>query len=176
MHKEYRKYCEWEINWWSSYLACWGERHQGDTLQSVVNLLACPCGVEEGHLRDQEDWERVSAWYHGQTPPLPILHPQVPLSNRFAALDIEGKVSGEARECSPKRLPRARQSTLHIETAFARKERRVVVVGDSLLRGTEGPICRLDPSRREVCCLPSAQVRDITRKLPVRDYSFMPLP
>ena len=42
----------------------------------------------------------------------------------------------------------------------------VIVVGDSLLRGTEGPVCRPDPTHREVCCLPGAWVRDITRKLP----------
>ena len=40
------------------------------------------------------------------------------------------------------------------------------MAGDSLLRGTEGSICRLDPSHREMCCLPGARVRDITRKLP----------
>lgn len=41
-----------------------------------------------------------------------------------------------------------------------------MVVGDSLLKGTEGPICQLDPTRREVCSLPGARVKDITRKLP----------
>lgn len=42
------------------------------------------------------------------------------------------------------------------------------MVGDSLRRGMEGPIYRPDPdlSHREVCCLPGARVRDITRKLP----------
>ena len=51
------------------------------------------------------------------------------------------------------------------------------MVGDSLLRGTEGPICRPDPVRREVCCLPGARVRDITRKLPklVRSSDYFPL-
>ena len=35
----------------------------------------------------------------------------------------------------------------------------------SVLRGTEGPICRPDPYHREVCCLPGAWVRDIKRKV-----------
>ena len=35
-----------------------------------------------------------------------------------------------------------------------------------LLRGTECPRCWPDPTRREVCCLPGAWVRDISRKLP----------
>jgi len=50
-------------------------------------------------------------------------------------------------------------------------------MGDSFLRGMEGFICRLDPSRREVCCLPGAWVRDITRKLPKLVWSddYFPL-
>jgi len=50
-------------------------------------------------------------------------------------------------------------------------------VGDSLLRGTEGSICKLDPSHWEVCCLPGARVSDITRKLPklVRSTDYFPL-
>ena len=64
------------------------------------------------------------------------------------------------------------QDCLHYE-----KKRRVIFVGDSLLRGTEGPICRPDPSPREVCCLPGARVRDIARNLPnlVRPSDYYPL-
>lgn len=39
----------------------------------------------------------------------------------------------------------------------------VVVVGDSLLGGTESPIHQPVPSHREVCCLPGAQVQENTR-------------
>lgn len=41
----------------------------------------------------------------------------------------------------------------------------MIVVGDSLLKATEGPIYRPDLSCR-VCCLPGAQVRDVSKKLP----------
>ena len=70
-----------------------------------------------------------------------------------------------------------RQSPPCLETASVRKERKVVVVGSSLLRGMEGPICRSDPSHREGCCLPGARIRDITRKLPklVRSVDYFPL-
>jgi len=49
--------------------------------------------------------------------------------------------------------------------------------GNSLLRGTEGPICQPDPSHWEVCCLPGARVTDITRKLPglMWSYDYYPL-
>jgi len=62
-------------------------------------------------------------------------------------------------------------------TASAKKKRRVIVTGDSLLRGTEGPICRPDPSHREVCCLPGAWVREVAKKLPglVRPSDYYPL-
>jgi len=43
---------------------------------------------------------------------------------------------------------------------------KVIVVGNSLLRGMECPIHRLDPSHWEVCCLPGAWVRDVISKLP----------
>jgi len=57
------------------------------------------------------------------------------------------------------------QTAPHVTTASAKKKRRAVVTGDSLLRGTEGPICRPDPSHREVCCLPGARVMDVAGKL-----------
>ena len=53
-----------------------------------------------------------------------------------------------------------------VTTASTKKKKRVIVIGDSLLRGREGPICRPDPSPREVCCLPGARVRDVAKKLP----------
>ena len=53
----------------------------------------------------------------------------------------------------------------------------MIVVGESLLSGTEGPICQPDPTRRELCCLPGAQVRDISRKLPglIHPSDYYPL-
>ena len=71
-------------------------------------------------------------------------------------LENEGEVSGEARRDLPRREPKARQSPSHLETASVRKERKVVVVGDSLLRGMEGPICNPDLSHQEVHCLTGA--------------------
>ena len=39
-------------------------------------------------------------------------------------------------------------------------------MGDSLLRGTEAPICRPDRESREVCCLLGAKVRDVAKRVP----------
>jgi len=43
--------------------------------------------------------------------------------------------------------------------------------------GMEGPIRRLDLTQREVCCLPGAQLKNITRNLPdlVHPSDYYPL-
>ena len=112
-----------------------------------------------------------------EPPRLPTSLPQLPVSNRFEMLEIEGEVSGEAIDDLPRREPKARQSPSLLATSSVRKETKVVMVGDSVLRGTEGPICRLDPSHWEVCSFPGAQVRDTTRKFPklVRSTDYFPL-
>lgn len=61
--------------------------------------------------------------------------------------------------------PRACCSPAHHRISSTRKKRRVIVLDDSLPRGTEGPICRPDPSHREVWCLPGTQVSDAKRKV-----------
>ena len=85
--------------------------------------------------------------------------------------DVDGSPS------SPEAMPRAERLTPCIMTTSTRKKSSVVVVGDSLLRSTEAPICQTNPPLREVCCLPRTWVKDITRKLPslVRPLSYYPL-
>ena len=77
----------------------------------------------------------------------------------------------------PPSVTKVRRSAPCLKTASSKKERRVIVVGDSLLSGTEGSICRPDPTHREVCCLPGARVRDISRKLPglIHPSDYYPL-
>nr|XP_033817718.1 uncharacterized protein LOC117368300 [Geotrypetes seraphini] len=72
--------------------------------------------------------------------------PQLSLKNRFHVLQ-EGTDEDEAEEDSEHRTPAA---VLAARSTPPRKERRVVVIGDSMLRGTEGPICRPDLQSREV--------------------------
>jgi len=52
-----------------------------------------------------------------------------------------------------------------------------MAVRDSLLRGAEGPVCWADLPHREICCLPGARIRDVTRKLPslVQPSDYCPL-
>jgi len=87
----------------------------------------------EGDLRDEESRKTVPG-------------------NTFEALETEGEVSEEARNSLPKTLTRARCLTLHLQIASAKKDRRVIVRGDSLLMGpdSEGgvlPHCSLGQGR-----------------------------
>ena len=90
----------------------------------------------------------------------------MPLSNRFDALKLEGEVAENEVAGQPPSFSKERRSAPCLKTASSSKERRAIIVGDSLLKGTEGPICQPDAIQREVCCLPGVRVRDISRKLP----------
>ena len=74
-------------------------------------------------------------------------------------------------------LPKSNQTSLSIKTSLPNQKQWVTVIGDSLLKGAEGPICRPDPLHREVCCLLGVRVKDVRKKLPslVRPTDYYPL-
>ncbi|TRZ23385.1 hypothetical protein HGM15179_003736 [Zosterops borbonicus] len=102
---------------------------------------------------------------------------QVPLQNRYEALDPDGQPDDVEENDLPREPPNYASSVRQMTTSNIKKKRRVVVVGDSLLQRTEGTVCRPDPAHREVCCLPGAWVRDITEKLSglIQPYDYYPL-
>lgn len=190
------KECEREIDWWCQSLSTSGSRHTDEAPhgarqplppykhlvkgnQPADSVSASPLSSlpPNSNLRREEEWKRVPARRRGHPPSRPSPAPQVPLRNRFEALEVEGGTSESAETGSPVRLPQAKRSPPTLKTASTRKDRRVIVIGDSLLQGTEGPICRPDPTRREVCCLPGARVRDISKKIPrlIRPSDYYPL-
>uniref|UniRef100_A0A8D2L091 SGNH hydrolase-type esterase domain-containing protein n=1 Tax=Varanus komodoensis TaxID=61221 RepID=A0A8D2L091_VARKO len=77
----------------------------------------------------------------------------------------KGAAAGEARA-------RARPPT-----STRKVRQRVIVVGDSLLRGTEAVVCRPNLKTREVCCLPGACIRHVKDRVKrlVRSRSHQPL-
>lgn len=112
--------------------------------------MSCHYRAESGVLRGGENWKKT-----------------VPARRRGrGTVNIRGGERGGPGRGRPKTVPRERRSTLSLQAASAKTDRRVIVVGDSLLMGTEGPICTPDPTHREVCRLPGTQVQDTTRKLP----------
>ncbi|RMC18188.1 hypothetical protein DUI87_05069 [Hirundo rustica rustica] len=90
-------------------------------------------------------------------------HPSTRCHFRIKVLDLDGQLDDLEENCLPSESPNYERC---IATSNIKKKRREIAVGDSLLRGTGGPICRPDPSHREVCCLPGARVQNITERLP----------
>lgn len=90
-------------------------------------------------------------------PPLPS---QVPLQNKYDALELEGQANDSGDAGLSGELTKTSQSTRWITTTGAKKERKVIVVGNSIMRGTEGSVSQLDLSHREIFCFPGAQVRE----------------
>jgi len=89
------------------------------------------------------EWKRVPARGGKRIPSQPPSPAQFPLSNRYGALECEGPATEDVGvgEGSSTELPRTSESAPRIMTALAKNKRWVIVIGDSLLRGTEGPIC-----------------------------------
>jgi len=193
--------CEGETYWWSRSLPSLRPRQQQAAPQEAEDPLPSCHHEEREDLRDSGEWKRVPARGGKQIPSRPPLPPQLPLSNRYRALECEGPANEDVGEgeapsgaicthlhngtavlCTEKNhplwqftkvilfldiiLPRTSWSAPHTMTAPAKKKRRVIVIGNSLLKGTEGPIRLPDPSHREVCYLSGAQVRNVARKLP----------
>ena len=103
----------------------------------------------------------------------------MPLPKRYHALGLQneervsnGQDPGKANHAKLVQPP------THIRTSAIRNVRRVLVIGDSLLRGTEAPICCPDNISREVYFLPRARIRDVTERLlslvkPADYHSFL---
>ncbi|RMB89236.1 hypothetical protein DUI87_34385 [Hirundo rustica rustica] len=163
---------EMEIDWWSSALPSLREAsdHESEDLHA-----SCSQAIE-GHLINEEKWKWVPARGENNKNSSPSLS-QVPLQNRYEALDLEGQLDDLEENCLPIEAPNYDSSERCITTSKIKKKRRVIVVGDSLQRGTEGPICQRDPSHREVCCLPGARVQNITERLPalIQPSDYYPL-
>ncbi|XP_068023760.1 uncharacterized protein [Melanerpes formicivorus] len=107
--------------------------------------------------------------------PKPKLSP--PAITTSSRKEPKPRRSPPAITTSSRKEPKAKRSPPATTTSSTKKRRRVIVVGDSLLGATEGPICCPDPSHREVCSLPGAWVRDIARRLPklIQPSDYHPL-
>jgi len=156
--------CEREIYWWSHTLPSLRPRQQMETSQETEDPLLSCHQAEGEDLRDGGNGNRSVLWAADEpAPSLPQL-PSCPYTTDKGLWNV--RANEGVGEGPPRGSPRASQTAPCITTASAKKKRRVIVVDDSHLRGTEDPICRPDPSHREVCCLPGARVRDVAGKLP----------
>ncbi|KAG8451043.1 hypothetical protein GDO86_003357 [Hymenochirus boettgeri] len=89
--------------------------------------------------------------------------------NRFAILGEDVEDDGSEAACMERAFPLSTQGTAISNTREgelgARKDRQVVVVGDSIIRRVDRVICRQDPACRTVCCLPGARVRHVVDRV-----------
>lgn len=93
---------------------------------------------------------------------------QVPLQKMYEGLQYQGQTENSGDEVLSWSLPRTSQSARWITPLCVKKERKGIV-GDSLCRETEGPICQLDPFHRQVCCLLDV-IRRLPRLIELSDY------
>ncbi len=102
------------------------EGHGEDAPQAVEDHLLSHSQVGRGNLKDSKGWKEVPVWGNKQTAPQPVPPSQVPLHNRYEALELDGLGAVDVGE-SPsvqERLPKASQSAPRFATASVRKKRR----------------------------------------------------
>lgn len=135
--------------------------------------------VSQGSNED-EGWKQVMAHATRKVPPpSQNLHSRNgTLCNRYEALESEGQTTDEVGK-NPTGIVGCPKTTLPvplITTSSVKRKRRRVLIGQSLLRGTEGLMCRPDTTHREICCLPG-EIGDITGKLSslIRSSDYYPL-
>ncbi|XP_059573298.1 uncharacterized protein LOC132244815 [Alligator mississippiensis] len=112
--------------------------------------------------RPTQEWQKVSRSRAAR--PRVVEAPQVHLANRFEALAAVTEKDRANASGADDVTPHATWNGQRTNTS--RKKRQVLIIGDSILRGLEGPICRPDPMTWEVCFMPGAWVRDITESIP----------
>uniref|UniRef100_A0A8B9DT06 Uncharacterized protein n=1 Tax=Anser cygnoides TaxID=8845 RepID=A0A8B9DT06_ANSCY len=173
---------EREIDWWRCTLPSLRQTHEPAiaqmspaTQKTKVPSSRQAVGVDLGQ---GGEWRQVPVWGGRRALSLPTSPSHLPLYNRYEGLEHDSQNNEVDKSPSQlERMPKARQPIPPIATSTVKKERRVIVMRDSLLKGTEGPICLPDPTHREVCCLPGARVRDFAKKVKrlVQPTDYYPL-
>ncbi|XP_060129222.1 uncharacterized protein LOC132591937 [Zootoca vivipara] len=96
----------------------------------------------------------------------------------LSLITVDEEYEDEQQSQSSGNMQVTLEGTAHGRIPTKPMKRRVVVIGDSLLRGTEAVICGPDKMSREVCCLPGAKIKDVTERLqgiikPTDKYPFL---
>ncbi|CAM5160534.1 unnamed protein product [Natator depressus] len=149
-----------------------------DRPQDMLLRAQCSENSEQAAQRGQEDGEEI--WQHvtsrRRKGSIHVPATQIQVSNHFHVLskgtNAESGLDATSEGREQKETPPIGRHDMHCPrvggsmTTAPKRRRRVVVVGDSLLRGTESSIFRPDRENREVCCLPGARIHNVTEKLP----------
>lgn len=132
-----------------------------DRTHDTEDSLSSLCLAEHSDFRDTGEWQQVPAQRSRHMSSVTAPLAQVPSHNWYKALQVELNNKEDHGSSSLEVLLRLSWSTPCIKTASIKKGRWVIVIGGSLLKGTEGSISRPDPVLREVCCHPGAWVKDV---------------
>ncbi|XP_070605406.1 uncharacterized protein [Erythrolamprus reginae] len=148
-------------------------QHHNEKIHQTPNKTNTPEELSRIHAPETvNSWTHITLRRKNKPPPTPtlLLPTPLPTSNKYSVLSEQ-----ENLQTSDKEPPRTKHNTTPPKASTteanlphpkpAKKKRRVLVIGDSILRGTEPPICRPDNQSREVCCLPGAKISDITENL-----------
>ena len=129
-------------------------------------------GVDEGEGdREEAEESEVASWVtvrkRGRGKSAREASPDLTHPNKFARLADEGDVSPGTALLQPdtSSASQGNVSSSKQGTRRAGQARQVLVVGDSIIRGTDREICHKDRDRRTVCCLPGARVRHIADRV-----------
>ncbi|XP_059587070.1 uncharacterized protein LOC132251438 [Alligator mississippiensis] len=128
-----------------------GIREAEDEIDSYFLSLQAQAPKEEAAqgVPSAAEWQTVTARTGAARSELVPASP-VRLVNRYKALATLQEMEGEEETLGQEETPRSSHSEqIKRSTRTQRRRRRVLVIGDSILRGTEGPICRQDPSAQE---------------------------
>lgn len=106
--------------------------------------------AESTDLEGKGQWQQVPAQHgrhilSGTSPPS-----QVPVHNRYEALHVDLNNTEEHGTSVWKVTPSLRLPLPCIKTVSTKNKRRVIIVGHFLLKGTGGPVCRLNLLHRDV--------------------------
>ncbi|GAB0205522.1 hypothetical protein GRJ2_003017800 [Grus japonensis] len=113
---------------------------------------------------NEASWTLVT---HKSRTPFQSPHSSFTTKNRYEALTaVDTHEQGPQGETAPA-----------AHSGYRKKKRRVLVVGDPLLRGTKVPICQPDRESQEVCCLLGAKIQDVAERVPqlVKSTDYYPL-
>ncbi|GAB0188521.1 pyruvate dehydrogenase protein X component, mitochondrial [Grus japonensis] len=102
---------EKEIDWWSHALPSLRQK-QGQPPaknQDQGDPVSFPCQDEGSSLKERSEWRQVHTQGGRQTSSLPTLPSQVPLYNRYEALDVEGQSMDDVDDgpSTPEVLPKS---------------------------------------------------------------------
>lgn len=154
-----------EIDWCNQALASLRQKQTSEIIQDQGDPLLIPQQGEHRSCKERSAWRVVHVHSRWQVKSFAHLTPQGPWHKVWVSV-YRRAAKGERgwRSNHTRGSPQSERLTHLVTTTYKSKKRWAIVVGNSVLRRTEG-IRWPGQTHREVYCLPGTGVKDITRKL-----------